>query len=91
MEDKDYINQKNIPSRPNFKRPIINRIQEDNNVIQNNNVMINDKQSEYVNSKNEISVKKSKLNEQAKLVLISMFSAICFAGAIAYFILMFIL
>ena len=91
MEDKDYINQKNIPSRPNFKRPIINRIQEDNNVIQNNNVMINDKQSEYVNSKNEISVKKSKLNEQAKLVLISMFSAICFAGAIACFILMFIL
>ncbi len=91
MEDKDYINQKNIPSGPNFKRPIINRIQEDNNVIQNNNVMINDKQSEYVNSKNEISVKKSKLNEQAKLVLISMFSAICFAGAIAYFILMFIL
>lgn len=91
MEDKDYINQKNIPSRPNFKRPVINRIQEDNNVIQNNNVMINDKQSEYVNSKNEISVKKSKLNEQAKLVLISMFSAICFAGAIACFILMFIL
>ena len=91
MEDKDYINQKNIPSRPNFKRPVINRIQEDNNVIQNNNVMINDKQSEYVNSKNEISVKKSKLNEQAKLVLISMFSAICFASAIACFILMFIL
>ena len=48
-------------------------------------------QSEYVNSKNEISVKKSKLNEQAKLVLISMFSAICFASAIACFILMFIL
>ena len=91
MEDKDYINQQNIPSRPNFKRPVINRIQEDNNVIQNNNVMINDKQSEYVNSKNEISVKKSKLNEQAKLVLISMFSAICFASAIACFILMFIL
>ena len=82
--DKNMPQNQNrqISTRPPFSRSNLNKPENQSSVVHNNDVELNE---------NKKSKKVSKLNPQAKLVMISMFSAICFAGAIALIVLMFIL
>ena len=83
MEENMPQNQnRQVPPCPPFVRPNLKKPEDEISTIQETNGQIN---------KNTKTKKASRLNPQAKLVMISMFSAFCFAGAIALIVLMFIL
>lgn len=81
-ENKPQNQNRQVPPRPPFTRPNINNPENELSTTQYVKEQLNE---------NAKAKKASRLNPQAKLVMISMFSALCFAGAIALIVLMFIL
>ena len=80
-------NEINIPPKKNI--PIPPKMNTMPNIQSYPNIKNNNDQN--LDNDNNSKKTKNKLNEQAKSILLAMFSAICFIGAIACFVLMFVI